>query len=150
MSKIVVITLILAMVVICSPYILRFFERIYLYTFEFGWLRGKKTKEELIAKYIEGLKMKDIQMIARLLPKTYEVNKQMRERIEMFKEVDFSKVEISFEPDGHVFSVRIKNIGLKSGEIVSDEISITADCQQYPGLGCKKWYLMMGTTKKKS
>lgn len=150
MSKAVIITLLLAISVICSPYILRFFERIYLYTFELGWLRGEKTKEELVAKYIEGLKMKDIQIIERLLPKTHKAGKEIREKIEMFKEADFSKAEISFEPNGHLFLVRIKNIKLKSGEIVSDEISIQTDCQVYPGIECKKWYLVMGTTEKKS
>lgn len=150
MSKTIIITLILAILVICSPYILRIFEQIYLYTFEFGWLRGEKTKEELVVKYIEGLKTGSGQTIEKLLPKTHEIDKEIQKKIEMFQEADFSEVEISFEPTGHLTLSKIKNIRLRSGEIVSEEIFITADCQQYPGIECKKWYLMVGTEKKKS
>ncbi|MDI6883486.1 MAG: hypothetical protein QMC93_03470 [Patescibacteria group bacterium] len=147
MNKIVIITLILTILVICFPYILSFSERIYLYTFELGWLRGEKTKEELVAKYLEGLRVGNSQIIERLLPKTHEASKEIREKIERFKESDFSKIKISFETDGHLDWVKIKNIRLKSGEITSDEIWIKADCHQYPGIECKKWYLVMGIAK---
>lgn len=134
---------------LCSTYILDFFERIYLYTFELGWLRGEKTKEELVAKYIKGLKTGDIRMIERLVPKTHEASKEIQEKIEMFKESNFSKVEVNFEADGHLVLVKIKNIRFKNGEIASDEIWIGADCHQYPGTKCKKWYLVIGTIKEK-
>jgi len=115
-----------------------------------GWTRGEKTKEGLVAKYIEGLETKDIKIIERLVPKTYEATEEIQEKIEMFKESDFGKAEISFEQDGHLFMAEIKNIRLKSGEVISDEIFIESDCHQYPGIiKCKKWYLIMGRVKEK-
>lgn len=147
MSKAVIITLILAILVICLPYILSFFEQIYIYTFELGWFKGEKTKEELVVKYLEGLRTGNSQIIERLVPKSHEATKEIREKIEMFKESDFSKTEISFEKDGHLVWVKIENIRLKSGKIASDEIWIKADCHQYPGIECKKWYLVMGIAK---
>jgi len=149
MSKIVIITLILVILVICSPYILRFFEKIYLHTFELGWLRGEKTKEEIVAKYIEGLKTGNIQTIEKLVPKTHEADKAIREKIEKFKEADFSEIEIYYGKEPSTFTIEIKNIRLKSGEVISDEISTERDCHQYPGIECKKWYLIIGTIKEK-
>lgn len=147
MSRIVIITLILAILAIGSPYILKFFERIYFSTFEVGWLRGEKTKEKLVAKYVEGLKMGNSEIIERLVPKTHEANTEIRKKIEMFKNSDFSKAEINFESDGHLVRVKIKNIRLKSGEIASDEFWIQADCHKYPGIECKKWHLVIGSLK---
>jgi len=59
----------------------------------------------------------------------------------MFRYSDFSNAEISFKPSGHLTLVKIKNISLKSGEIIFDEIGITADCHQYPGRECKNGIL---------
>lgn len=147
MSKIIIIALILVILAISSPSILRFSERIYLSIFEFGWLKGEETKEKLVAKYLEGLEMGNSKIIERLVPKTYEANKEIREKLEMFKDSNFSKAEINFEEDGHLVQVKIKNIRLKSGEIASDQFWIQADCHKYPGKECKKWYLMMGKAK---
>lgn len=149
MSKIVIITLILAVLFLFSTYIIDFFYKLYLYTFEFGWLRGEKTKEKIAAKYVEGLKTENSQIIEKLIPKTHEATKEIQDKIEIFKESDFSEVEISFEPDGHLTRVKIKNIRLKNGEIISEEIWIQGDCQEFPGMKCKKWYLVMGTAKEK-
>ncbi|PIU42527.1 MAG: hypothetical protein COS98_02495 [Parcubacteria group bacterium CG07_land_8_20_14_0_80_35_11] len=148
MSKIVIGTLILAILIICSPFILRFFEKMYCYTFELGWLRGEKTKEEVVKKYMEGLKTGNSQTIERLIPKTHEADKEIREKIEKFQGADFSKVEIYYKETPFPAQAEIKNIKLENGETASDEISITRDCSLYPAiLECKKWYLIMGTVK---
>ena len=148
MSKIVIGTLILAILIICSPFILRFFEKMYCYTFELGWLRGEKTKEEVAKKYIEGLKVGNSQAIERLIPKSHGADKEIREKIEKSQGADFSKVEIYYKEEPFPVQAEIKNIKLKSGEITSDEIWIEQDCYQYPGtVECKKWYLIMGTVK---
>lgn len=136
-------------VLFCFLYILGFFERVDVYTFELGWLRGEKTKEEIVVKYIEGLKTENIQTIEKLVPKTHEVDKIIREKIEKFKEADFSEIEIYYGKKPSTFTVEIKNIRLKSGEVISDEISMERDCYQYPGIKCKKWYLLIGTIKEK-
>jgi|GEM_PF-2984159 len=148
MSKIIVITLILAVLIICSPFILRFFERIYCYTLELGLLRGEKTKEEVVKKYIEGLKTDNSQIIERLIPKTHRADKEIAEKIETFQGADFSKIEIYYQETPFPVQAKIKNIKLKSGEITSDEIWVEQDCYLYPGtVECKKWYLIMGTVK---
>jgi len=150
MSKIVIITLALAILFFCSTYILDFFYGLYLHTFELGWLRGEKTKEEVVTKYIEGLKARNGQIIERLVPKTHEATREIREKIERFKESDFSKIEIYYGEEPSPLNVKIKNIRLKSEEITSDEIFIERDCHQYTGIiECKKWYLLIGTVKEK-
>jgi len=116
MSKIVIGTLILAILIICSPFILRFFEKMYCYTFELGWLRGEKTKEEVVKKYMEGLKTGNSQTIERLIPKTHEADKEIREKIEKFQGADFSKVEIYYKETPFPAQAEIKNIKLENGE----------------------------------
>lgn len=148
MSKIVISILILAILIICSPFILKFFEKMYCYTFELGWLRGEKTKEEVVKKYIEGLKAGNSQTIGRLIPKNHEADKEIGEKIEKFQGANFSKVKIYYKEEPFPVKAEIKNIKLKNGEMTSDEIWIEQDCYQYPGtVECKKWYLIMGTVK---
>ncbi|MBU2579049.1 hypothetical protein KKA09_02950 [Patescibacteria group bacterium] len=150
MSKIVIITLILAILVICSPFILNFFERIHIYTFRLGWLRGEETKEKLIEKYIEGLKTGNNQIIEKLVPKSHETTKAIQEKIEKFSKANFDNIEIYYGGKPQPLEIDIKNIRLKNEEVVSDEIWIEKDCHQYPGiLECKKWYLITGTIKEK-
>jgi len=150
MSKVIIITLILAiMLVFCFLYILGFFERIQVYTFELGWLRGEKTKERVVEKYLEGLKTGNGQIIERLVPKTHEAVKAIQGKIEKLKGANFSEIEIYYGEEPSSLTVKIKNIRLKSGEVISDEIFIERDCHQYPGMECKKWYLLIGTVKEK-
>lgn len=151
MSKIIIITLILATLFLCSSFLFQFFDEIYFNAFDLGWSRGEKTKEEIVVKYIEGLKTENSQDIERLVPKTHQANKVIQDKIEKFKEADFSRIEIHYkEEKPSIFQVKTKNIKLKNGKIVSDEIWIERNCSLSPGIiKCKKWYLIVGKIKEK-
>ncbi len=149
MKKIIIIILVLVILVIYSPNIFGFFESAYIHTFNLGWLRGENTKEEVVNKYIEGLKTGNSHKIERLVPKTHKSAESIKEKIKKFKGANFYQIEIYYgnEPP-QPFQVEIKNIKLKNGKIASDNIWIEEDCFQYPSvLGCEKWYLIMGTLK---
>ena len=151
MSKIIIITLILATLFLCFPFLFQFFDEIYFNTFDLGWSRGEKIKEEIVVKYIEGLKTGNSQEIKRLIPRTHKADKAIQEKIEKFKGADFSRIEIHYkEEKPSIFQVKTKNIKLKNGEIISDEIWIERNCNLSPGIiKCKKWYLIMGILKEK-
>lgn len=129
---------------LCSTFIIDFFYGLYIHTFELGWFRGEETKEKVVAKYIEGLKTGNSQIIKRLVSKSHNADKAIQDKIEKFKEADFSEIKIYFGREPPPLDIEIKDIKLKSGEVVSDKISIEDDCHQYqyPGvIKCKKWYL---------
>lgn len=153
MSKIIIITLILAILFLCFPFLFQFFDEIYINAFDLGWLRGEETKEEIVVKYIEGLKTENSKEIKRLVPRSYDADKAIQDKIEKFEEADFSQIEIFYNREEKPFSfqVEIKNIKLKSGEKISDKICVQKDCRQSHIVvtKCNKSYLIMGKIKEK-